>query len=64
MAEVTCLGILVADVVGKPVDQTPERGKLTLVDTMELHIGGSVTSPSIQEYTFEFQSCRTLSVSM
>ncbi len=40
MAQVTCLGILVADVVGKPVDQTPERGKLTLVDTMELHIGG------------------------
>jgi sugar/nucleoside kinase (ribokinase family) len=40
MAEVTCLGILVADVVGKPVDAIPERGKLTLVDTMELHTGG------------------------
>jgi len=40
MADVTCLGILVADVVGKPVEQLPERGKLSLVDTMELHIGG------------------------
>jgi sugar/nucleoside kinase (ribokinase family) len=40
MAEVTCLGILVADVIGKPVDSWPERGKLMLVDTMELHTGG------------------------
>lgn len=40
MADVTCLGILVADVVGKPVDTVPDRGKLMLVDTMELHTGG------------------------
>ncbi|MGQ9580211.1 MAG: carbohydrate kinase family protein, partial [Armatimonadota bacterium] len=44
MAEVTCLGILVADVVGKPVDQVPERGKLVLVDTMELHTGGCASN--------------------
>ncbi len=44
MADVTCLGILVADVVGKPVDQVPERGKLTLVDTMELHTGGCASN--------------------
>ncbi len=40
MADVTCLGILVADVLGKPVDSWPERGKLMLVDRMELHTGG------------------------
>ena len=44
MADVTCLGILVADVVGKPVDVVPERGKLTLVDTMELHTGGCASN--------------------
>ena len=44
MADVTCLGILVADVVGKPVDQWPERGKLMLVDTMALHIGGCASN--------------------
>lgn len=44
MSDVTCLGILVADVVGKPVDVMPERGKLTLVDRMELHAGGCANS--------------------
>ena len=38
--EVTCLGILVADVVGKPIDRMPDRGRLALVDRMELHAGG------------------------
>lgn len=44
MADVTCLGILVADVVGKPVDTMPDRGKLMLVDTMELHTGGCASN--------------------
>ena len=44
MVDVTCLGILVADVVGKPVDEIPTRGKLTLVDTMELHTGGCASN--------------------
>lgn len=44
MADVTCLGILVADVIGKPVDVIPERGKLVLVDTMELHTGGCASN--------------------
>lgn len=47
MADVTCLGILVADVVGKPVDEVPDRGKLTLVDTMELHTGGCAANTGI-----------------
>ena len=47
MADVTCLGILVADVVGKPVDAMPERGKLMLVDHLELHGGGCANSTGI-----------------
>lgn len=47
MTEVVCLGILVADVVGKPVESLPERGKLLLVDTMELHTGGCAASTGI-----------------
>ncbi|MHB9035496.1 MAG: carbohydrate kinase family protein [Armatimonadota bacterium] len=47
MADITCLGILVADVVGKPVDQLPERGKLSLVDRMELHGGGCANNTGI-----------------
>jgi sugar/nucleoside kinase (ribokinase family) len=47
MADVTCLGILVADAVGKPVDKMPERGKLMLVDTMELHTGGCASNTGI-----------------
>lgn len=42
--EVLCLGILVADVVGKPIDKMPEKGKLALVDTMELHTGGCASN--------------------
>ncbi len=47
MNEVTCLGILVADVVGKPVECLPDRGKLMLVDRMELHGGGCANSTGI-----------------
>ena len=37
---VTCLGILVADVVGRPVRAMPAPGRLVLVDEMSLHTGG------------------------
>ena len=47
MAEVTCLGILVADLVGKPVDKYPDRGKLVLVDQLELHSGGCASSAAV-----------------
>ena len=40
MADIVCVGILVADVLGKPVDSLPEKGKLALVDKMSLQIGG------------------------
>lgn len=44
MFDVTCLGVLVADVVGKPIERLPERGKLTLVQRIELHAGGGVSN--------------------
>lgn len=47
MADITCLGILVADLVGKPVDKYPERGKLVLVDQLELHSGGCAANTGV-----------------
>jgi sugar/nucleoside kinase (ribokinase family) len=37
---IVCLGILVADVVGRPLRTLPEAGRLVLVDEMGLHTGG------------------------
>lgn len=47
MADVACLGILVADLVGKPVDEYPGRGKLVLVDQLELHSGGCAANTGV-----------------
>ena len=44
---VVCLGIMVADVVGRPVTSFPERGKLALVDDMRLHTGGCAVNAAI-----------------
>ena len=38
--DVVCLGILVADVICRPVDELPARGTLGLVDEIELRGGG------------------------
>jgi sugar/nucleoside kinase (ribokinase family) len=37
---IICLGILVADIVGRPLRAIPDPGKLVLVDEMSLHTGG------------------------
>jgi sugar/nucleoside kinase (ribokinase family) len=37
---IVCLGILVADVVGRPLRAVPDPGRLVLVDEMALHTGG------------------------
>lgn len=42
--DVTCLGILVADVVIKPVTGMPDMGTLALVESCELHNGGGVSN--------------------
>jgi sugar/nucleoside kinase (ribokinase family) len=47
MSKVICLGIMVTDVVAKPVDSVPEKGKLSLVDAVELHTGGCAVNTSI-----------------
>jgi len=45
--DVCCLGILVADVFGSPIDEIPPRGSLRLFDHMELHIGGCAANAGI-----------------
>ena len=47
MAKVVCLGILVADVVGKPIESFPPRGTLATVERMELHAGGCAANTGI-----------------
>jgi sugar/nucleoside kinase (ribokinase family) len=37
---IVCLGIMVADVVGRPLREIPAPGRLVLVDEMGLHTGG------------------------
>jgi sugar/nucleoside kinase (ribokinase family) len=44
---VVCLGIMVADVVGRPVKSFPDTGKLVLVDDMRLHTGGCAVNAAI-----------------
>jgi sugar/nucleoside kinase (ribokinase family) len=47
MADVACLGILVADLLGRPIDALPPRGRLSLVDEMTLNIGGCAANTGI-----------------
>jgi sugar/nucleoside kinase (ribokinase family) len=41
---IICLGILVADIVGRPLRTVPEPGGLVLVDEMSLHTGGCASN--------------------
>lgn len=45
--KVFCLGVIVGDFLGKPVESIPEKGKLALTDRVELHIGGCATNTGI-----------------
>jgi sugar/nucleoside kinase (ribokinase family) len=47
MPQVACLGVLVADLLGRPIDSLPPHGRLGLVDRMELHIGGCAANTGI-----------------
>src|SRR5687768_13892470 len=47
MPDIACLGILVADLLGHPIDALPPRGRLGLVDRMNLHIGGCAANTGI-----------------
>ena len=47
MADIACLGILVADLLGRPVDALPPKGKLSLVQSMSLQIGGCASNTAV-----------------
>lgn len=47
MADVVCLGILVVDVIARPVDRYPGRGELMLCDEMRPFIGGCAANTGI-----------------
>lgn len=47
MNEVVCLGIMVADIIAKPVVSLPPKGTLGTVDQIELHIGGCACNTGI-----------------
>lgn len=47
MYDVVCVGILVADVIAKTVDTMPGKGKLALVDQLNLFTGGCATNAAI-----------------
>ena len=44
--DVVCLGILVADVIARPVDALPEAGTLALVESISLRGGGCALNTS------------------
>lgn len=47
MTDVACIGILVADVVTRTVRALPERGKLSLMDHIDLFTGGCAVSSAV-----------------
>jgi len=47
MARVVCLGLLVADVVGRPIEAFPPRGTLAPVERIELRAGGCAANTDI-----------------
>lgn len=47
MAEVVCLGIVVADVYARPVTQWPEHGRLLVVDEMGIGLGGCAANTGL-----------------
>jgi sugar/nucleoside kinase (ribokinase family) len=47
MPDVTCVGVLVADVIVWPVNSWPEPGRLIRVDGVEVHSGGLAHSTAV-----------------
>ena len=45
--DVLSLGIFVTDVLGRPIDSFPEKGKLVLFDELEIHTGGCANNTAI-----------------
>jgi sugar/nucleoside kinase (ribokinase family) len=47
MLDVACVGVLCADVLVKPVDRLPDKGKLALVDELTMKVGGCAANAAI-----------------
>ncbi|MCX6089671.1 MAG: carbohydrate kinase family protein [Candidatus Atribacteria bacterium] len=47
MAKITCIGILVADLVGRPIDHFPEKGQLMIIPQMGLYVGGGAHNTGV-----------------
>ena len=47
MKDVVSIGILVADVISKPVKSLPDKGKLMPIDSITLHSGGCALSSAV-----------------
>jgi sugar/nucleoside kinase (ribokinase family) len=47
MPEVVCLGIVVADVWARPVDEWPERGRLAVVAETGISLGGCASNTAV-----------------
>jgi len=45
--DVACMGILVADVFGRPIDEWPQRGRLSLVKEMGMGVGGCASNAGL-----------------
>jgi sugar/nucleoside kinase (ribokinase family) len=45
--DVVSLGIFVVDVIGRPIDKLPQKGKLELFDALEIHTGGCANNTAI-----------------
>lgn len=54
--DIACVGILVADVLAKPVDHLPEKGLLQLVDSIELFTGGNAMTAALNISKIGFSS--------
>lgn len=54
--DVLCVGIAVADAIGRPIDVIPEKARLALFDRMELHTGGCPLNTAIALAKLGFSS--------
>jgi sugar/nucleoside kinase (ribokinase family) len=56
VTDVVCLGILVADVITRPVRELPQRGRLALVEEVSLRAGGCAVNTASALVRFGMQA--------
>jgi sugar/nucleoside kinase (ribokinase family) len=44
LCDIACLGVIVVDIVGAPIESLPAQGTLELIDRLEMHIGGNAAN--------------------